>query len=511
MPRQPSGGSLHRWFRNSLCVALIGFVAQVSLAQNTPQVAMDTNESLFAVLTAINACGYDTELSVSHPLREQIRGEVAKAIQASPDLTETVNAMCQVYDDHKQVDGSRTLAQYVSLALYLNPPPDLSLKAKEADLPPDAVGVMGLVPALQKFYKDAGIHDIWTKHQEEYSALANRYHEPMSKMLFSTEIYLRLPSAGYLGRSFTVYLDPMGSPGQTNARNYGADYYVVVSPGADSAVKMEQIRHSYLHYLVDPMVLKYPTTLKRLEPLLDAVRTAPLEDSFKNDVSLLVTECFIRAVEARTMGPSKAPEAQRDETVEAAMKQGFILTRYFYDSLVTFEKDEAGLRAVYGDILSRIDVGKENKRASFIDFASNADPELLRLARPVESKLLVNAEQKLSSGDKSGAQKLAQQALDEKTGDAGRALFILAEIATLNADMPGARSYFQRALEVASEPKVVAWSHIYLGRISDLQEERDDALSHYRAALSAGSTLPGVKDAAEHGLQQPYEPNRPQQ
>ena len=52
--------------------------------------------------------------------------------------------------------------------------------------------------------------------------------------------------------------------------------------------------------------------------------------------------------------------------------------------------------------------------------------------------------------------------------------------------MQGARSYFERALEVAHEPKVVAWSHIYLGRIFDLQEDREAALDHYRAAVTAG-------------------------
>ena len=53
--------------------------------------------------------------------------------------------------------------------------------------------------------------------------------------------------------------------------------------------------------------------------------------------------------------------------------------------------------------------------------------------------------------------------------------------------MQGARNYFERALEVAQEPKVVAWSHIYLGRIFDLQEEREAAMDHYRAAVTAGS------------------------
>jgi tetratricopeptide (TPR) repeat protein len=113
---------------------------------------------------------------------------------------------------------------------------------------------------------------------------------------------------------------------------------------------------------------------------------------------------------------------------------------------------------------------------------------------------------RLSAGDPVGAQKLAQEALDEKREDPGRALFILAQVATANRDMQGAQKYFQQALEVAREPKVVAWSHIYLGRIFDLQEDRAMALDHYRAALTASASLPAAKAAAERGIQQPYEP-----
>ena len=151
--------------------------------------------------------------------------------------------------------------------------------------------------------------------------------------------------------------------------------------------------------------------------------------------------------------------------MDASLQQGFILTRYFYDALIKFEKDPAGLRNAYADLISNIDLGKEEKLAAQIQFASQADPELLHLSRPIEGKLLVTAEQRLSAGDANNAQKLAQEALDEKSEDPGRALFILAQVATMNRDMQGARNYFQRALEVAREPKVVAWSHIYLGRI----------------------------------------------
>ena len=231
-----------------------------------------------------------------------------------------------------------------------------------------------------------------------------------------------------------------------------------------------------------------------------------MDDSFKSDVSLLVTESFIRAIEARTSGSPKTPEEQRQQAVAQSVAQGYILTPYFYDSLVQFEKSPIGLRNAYSDILAGIDVGKEQKRSAQVQFAKNADPELLRFSRPAPVKLLMAAEQKLSSGDAESAKKLAQQALDSKSEDPGRALFILAQVATMSRDMPGARNYFEQALGVAHEPKVVAWSHIYLGRIFDLQENRAAALDHYRAALSAGDTLPEAKAAAERGLQQPYEP-----
>jgi hypothetical protein len=489
----------------------VGLAALVCTAENLPNVTLDTSETLFSVLTAINSCGYNAELDSSDPVRSQIRAEVVKATQAFDQAKEESLLLCQFYHDHEQPDPSRTLSQYVSLALRLEAPPTFVFKVKDADLPPDAAQVAGIVPLLQKFYDVAGLHTIWLRHQAVYSGLAAQYHDPLSKVLFDTEIYLRLQSAGYLGHSFTVYLDPMGAPGQTNARNYGSDYYVVISPAPGSGLKMEQIRHTYLHYLLDPMAAKYPNSVRRLSPLLAGVKKAPMDESFKDDVSLLVTECFIRAIEVRTSGPGKLTEEQRQAEVEQSVQQGYVLTRYFYDALAKFEKGPVGLRNAYAEIIADIDVGREQKLEAQVKFSTAADPELLGVSRSPQPRLLVTAEERLSAGDSAGAKQLAQQALDTKTEDPGRALFILAQVATMNRDLQGARNYFEQALGVAREPKVVAWSHIYLGRIFDLQEERAAALDHYRAALTAGTQLPEVKAAAERGLQQPYEPpSRPQ-
>src|SRR5262249_25917046 len=191
--------------------------------------------------------------------------------------------------------------------------------------------------------------------------------QPLSKMTFDTEIYLKLPSAGYLGRQFIVYIDAMGAPGQENARNYALDYYVVISPS--NSLKMQQIRHTYLHYLLDPLALKNGGSFKRLEPILESVKTAPMDEAFKKNISLLVTECLVRAIETRTTGSPKTAETERQKMLDESDAEGYVLTRYFYDALVKFEKDPAGLRAAYGGMLDGIEVSREVKRVSQIEFA----------------------------------------------------------------------------------------------------------------------------------------------
>lgn len=508
--RMKSGRSfLGQRFRQTLVLSLAAFLAVPSgLAQSHPQVSLETSETLFTVLTAINTCGYDQELNSSDPLRAQIRLEVARAVENTAGAKEVVAPMCEFYRHHRVGEPTHELSQYVSLALYLGEAPAFTPKLTQAELPPDAAGLVDIVPLMRAFYEKVGLHAIWERHRARYEELTAVYHAPLSKMTFDTEIYLKLSSAGYLGRQFTVYLDAMGAPGQTNARNYASDYYVVFSPTVGTALKMQQIRHTYLHYLLDPLAIKNNTSFTRLRPLLDAVQKAPMDEAFKSNISLLVTECLVRAIELRT-GLAKTSQAEVEKNLDEDDREGYILTRDFYNALVNFEKDPVGLRSAYPGLLGSIDVGKETKRAREIKYAEEAAPEILRRARP---QLLLNAEQQLAAGDSKTAQRLAQQALDEQEEDPGRALFILAQVATANRDMEGARTYFERALETAHEPKVIAWSHIYLGRIFDLKENRDAAMNEYRAALSAaGTALPEAKVAAQRGLDKPYEPPVPKQ
>ena len=490
--------------------ALLGLLAPFCVADNNSPITLDTSETVFAVLTAMNTCGYDVDLNISDAQRLNIRAEVQRSLQGSDEAEAARTTMCEWYQAHRGRDAAHDLSQYVSLALYLQGPPQFLPRVKEDELPPDAVPIAAFGALLEKFYDKAGLHGIWERHRTNYAALVERYHVPLAKMVFDTDIYLRMQSGGFLGRTFTVYLDFMGDPSEANARNYGTEYAVVVFPSPDpntvDPLKMPQIRHAYLHYLLDPMADKHPSAIKRLDPLLQSVKRAPLDESFKKDISLLVTECLVRAIEIRTNGNKQTAEAMRLQAVDDAVKQGYILTKYFYTSLLAFEKDPAGLRTAYGDLLDGIDLKAQEKAANEVQYASVTAPELVQLSRMEDRRMLSTAEKRLTAGDPKGAQELAQQALDKKIGDQGRALFILAQVAVMNKNPDGALDNFQKAIEATKDPKVIGWSHVYQGRILDMREKRDEAMNEYRAALTTGADLPEVKAAAERGLQQAYEP-----
>lgn len=491
-------------YRNILACAVA--VGLTSTASAQIKASIDVSETLFSVVSAMNVCGYDQELSSSSPVRMQVRADLVEASKL-PHAATAADQMCRFYRDHRQGDATHDLAQYVSLALNLGSPPDFEPKLKEADLPPDAAYVLGFVPLLKQYYAAAGLHSIWLKHQDQYNALIDQFHEPVSQMITATDTYLRMPMSGYSGRSFTVYFEPMAAPGQVNSRNYLQDfYYLVVSPSGDN-VHMEAIRHTYLHFVLDPLIAKRATALDRLSPILLSVQTAPMEVDYKRDMGLLVLECLIRAIEARNPMNAKLPDKDRAALVQRDEAEGFVLTGYFYDQLRRFEKSGIGLQDAFPNWLHDIDVQQQKKRASQIAYSTEAAPDVMQSSTRASQQKIDLAEQALASGNPTEAEKLAQDSL-KANEDPGRAYFVLAKVASFKGDMEGAQTDFQKAAESGKNAHVLAWSHIYLGRIYDIQGERDDAIAQYKAALAVADAPPDAKSAAEHGMQQAYQAPR---
>src|ERR1700720_347346 len=92
-------GSLRSAFliRNRLFLLLILGVLSSSFAFAQSPVTLDTNEALFTVLTAINVCGYDSELAPADPVRMAIRSEVGRSIEASEKAKAAADAVCSFY------------------------------------------------------------------------------------------------------------------------------------------------------------------------------------------------------------------------------------------------------------------------------------------------------------------------------------------------------------------------------------------------------------------------------
>lgn len=482
-----------------------------SLAQAT-KAQLEVSETFFTLAAALNSCGYDAGLEASMPLRSAVRAEVQSAIQQSPEARQARNAMCQFWIEHQLPGRDNDVTPYLSLALDLGPPPAFAPTLSEADLAPDAARVLGVISLLQKFYRAAGMHALWEKHEPQYQALVNQLHDPISQVLTQTDLYLKVPFSNYPGQRFVIYLEPLLSPAQVDSRNFGSNYFMVVSPDREGHVRFPEVRHTYLHFVLDPMALSHGNALKELEPILEDVRTAPMGAPFKNDISLMVNECLIRAIEARTTIP-KSNEAARNAYVQRSVEEGFVLTRFFYDQLGDFEKESTGLKNAYGNLLHAMSLERERKRAKDVVFRDQATPEIVSAVQPApdEERLLNIAEQKLAAGDREGAQKLAAQVLQRNHGgDApGHAVFILARIATLAGNMEEARVSFEQAVQSVHDSRMLAWSHIYLGRIFDIQQNRDVAVEHYRAALAAGDPAADTRAAAEKGLAAPYQAGRP--
>jgi tetratricopeptide (TPR) repeat protein len=204
-------------------------------------------------------------------------------------------------------------------------------------------------------------------------------------------------------------------------------------------------------------------------------------------------------------------EAVRQAAVHHDETQGFVLTQYFYEQLIQFEHDPASLRDTIGEMVYSMDVDRQVHRARQIQFDAQADGDVLTRSKPRKLEGLDLAEAKLAAGDSVGATALAHQALAERSdtldsaAQAARANFILARVAIMSGHADEAISRFQTTLATSKEPRLIAWSHIYLGRILDLSCKRDQAVTEYKAALENRDGQQDTRLAAERGVKLAYQ------
>jgi tetratricopeptide (TPR) repeat protein len=453
--------------------------------------------TLFTTLAAINAAGYDaginSPLNERYKVRTQIRQELAsRRIPCLPELA-------AFYKQHKKPTDTDDLSQYISFALISNGPPNFELPAQ---VPPDVQALTGWSELLARFYKEGNLEDLWNRAQPAYTAAMAEYQEPVIGTLFETNGYLRNPS-GYLGRRFQIYLDLLAAPDQIQVRSYRDDYFIVISP--TKAPVVDEIRDAYLAYLLDPLTFKYSEVIKSKKVLQKYAESAPALDlAYKDDWSLLVTKCLIKALDSRLM---HGGAEKRQAFVNQAMREGFILTAGLAELLPGYEKQQDAFRLYYPDLISALDVKKEEKRLRSIEFVQSVPP---RVIAPPAKIQLDPAEESLQSADGlfqqkdyENARKLYKKTLEQASDKAkqGRAYYGLALIDLGEKHWDEALNLFQRTVETNPDPATTAWSHYYLGQLAVKAGDFEKATAEFKHTLAIEGASAKAREAAGKALQ----------
>jgi tetratricopeptide (TPR) repeat protein len=484
-------------------------VAVVARADQPAMGQLDASPTLFTVMAAINAAGYDAGLARSHPLRLAVRDELAK--RNIPSL----KAIRDFVLRHHMSDDAAELSQYISFGVTAGPPPKFEIKLRQMETPPDVVPLLEFSPLLASFYKEAGIADLWQRSQPAIDQYIALYHGPVTNAVQEVNAYLRQQTSGVTYRHFQIFIDLLQPPNQVQTRSYGNDYTVIVGPSTPPAgaklpdLRTFDIRHAYLHYSLEPLATHYQEILIRKKPLADHLGRAPaIGEEYRRDFLLLVSECLIKATESRL--------DHNPREVDQAFHEGYILTPFFAEQLPEYERQEQSMTLYYPGMVGAIEMLKEEARLANVDFNGKPterpaikvaqpeppaiegaakmldDAETLLVAKPVDQAKLEKAK---------GLFVAALQETDQKPLHA-KSWYGLARIAMLQNDPETAEQLFQKTLDLGPAPQDKAWTLYYLGRLAVAAGDRGRGIQLIQEALAVPGASEKARKTASDALQQ---------
>jgi tetratricopeptide (TPR) repeat protein len=481
-----------------------------------PAISVETRPQLFAVLCALDAAGFGSDVDTTNesPGRVQLRRRLL-ALQGP-----AVQALRTYYSEHALGDSAATFSRFVSFALAAGPPPKFAFELRRDELPPDALALEGFNEILANFYREEKIDQLWQHFQPEYERAVEMYRAPISDLVFTEMNYLREILRPSSPRYFSVYIELLAG-GNTNFRNYGDHYELVVSP--DPELPMDDIRHAFLHFLLDPIAIRYRVQAARLSPLLEIAAHAPLlPEEMHDDYSAFFDECLVRAVELRLrhLSPGNLAAA-----IDQAESSGYVLVRPIYAGLSGFEKSEPAMGYYLPDLVKGIDVSEEERRLRGVKYADTA-PAGVSVAEntsPIASKHaaaldpvqedLAEGQRQISARNGAAAAASFEHILASHPDDL-RATYGLAVASALLGKPDRARELFSKVIAAAPstpsdtstrpDPSNLSWSHIYLGRMYDVEGQRELAVTEYRAALAVAGAPESARAAAQRGVQAGY-------
>ncbi len=117
---------------------------------------------------------------------------------------------------------------------------------------------------------------------------------------------------------------------------------------------------------------------------------------------------------------------------------------------------------------------------------------------------IMRGQQLVQQGDYAEALKEFNKALDANH-NSSLAAYRIAEVFFLQHNYQSAANYYRQAYNGDGEPKwTEVWSHIQLGKIFDITDQRERAVNEYRQALQTHDDTQGALEEARKYLQTPY-------
>jgi hypothetical protein len=475
--------------------------------------SVDSSEPMFTTMCALLASGFEADVSAQnwHAVRAQLRERMQH--QEGP----AVDAIREYYRQHDSADPGAALSRYLWFGLVAGRAPDFKPTMRREDLPPEVLALEGFSELLSKYYQEQSIGQLWRQMQPVYNREIERMHEAVSQIVFVSTGYLRAMEQPSDPRTFTIIVEPLVGR-ITNVRNFG-DHYAIVLSGADD-IPTDVVRHAYLHFLLDPLPLRYSHVVAVKRPLFEKAARAPrLAPDLKDDFPSYFAECTVRAVELKL---KRMSPGERDAALERDDADGYVLVRPLFNALPKFEGSEPAMSLFFPDLVRSVDVTAEIKRVDALQFASAdrqpkpgdlASEEVARrrsVALPDTVPNDADAIKALTEGERRIAEKNARaaeasfQKVVAKYPDQPRAWYGLGLVAMLDHDGPRAKQVFGRLTTgehaATSDPMVLAWSHVYLARIYDGEGQPRQAEAEYQAALTVQGGPEQARQAAQKGL-----------
>jgi hypothetical protein len=490
--------------------------AQAPLPRQRPQVApattvtVDGSEAMFTVMCALLASGYEANMNATNwsPMRAQLRDRLQH--QEGP----AVEVMRTFYKQHELTDPAAMLSRYIWFGLVSGPAPKFEATLRRDELPPEVIALEGFQEILSNYYKEQKIGELWRQVQSVHAREIEQMHESLSQVVFVTTGYLREILDPTNPRTFTVIVEPLVGR-ITNVRNFG-DHYALVVSGAEQ-LQLDTVRHAFLHYMLDPLPLQYSHVIAVKKPLFEVAAAAPrLDPSLKDDFPSYFAECTVRAVDLklRRMSPG-----EREAALSVDDADGYVLVRPLFAALAKFEQSEPAMKLFFPDWVRSVDVGAEQKRVATIKFATGrpsadaSESESLARRKAIAPSTVPNdadAITALTEGERRIAEKnpRAAEASFQKVllkyPDQPRAWYGLGVVAMMQQNGPRAKEVFGRLTAgehaATQDPMVLAWSHVHLGNLYDIEGQLDRAKAEFEAALSVQGAPDKAKEAATRGL-----------